>query len=614
MPVKALIRALRERVNVRIYSSKQRVINLLRGLRFLVSFGMIGLLVYVHGFPNSSLSFETYQWWISGSFLFFIVSFLIRLFFDFEPRSFLRGNWLEGSLLLVVTADLVSRIVFQKPLIAHFMANLPAEAASQVFFVFSQLVLLLIVLLELGKFSQRLSVLRLNPSLLFVGSFLLLIGIGTGLLMLPAMTQAQVSMPFLDALFTSVSASCVTGLIVVDTATYFSLKGQWVILVLIQLGGLNIISFASFFGTFLRRGMGIRQQRMIKDFMSYDSLNSTRSLLKRVIVFTLMFESLGAAYIFMTWDPSVPFAHAGERLFHSVFHSISAFNNAGFSTFSGGLFEPGVRNSYIMHLGIAALVFFGGIGITVLNDLFDPVRMRRRLREPWRRLEPGSRLALYTGLVLLLAGALVFGLVEARNPAQLVEGGFRQQNWFEQSITAVFQSMITRTAGFNTTDIGILATPTLLFFIFLMFIGAGSGGTGGGVKTSTFSVIFLSALSTIRGKRLVEIYRHTISSELLNKAFSIFLFSVSVIFAGLFVLTFTEPDVPFLHLLFEEVSAFATVGLSTGITSDLSEAGRLVLMVSMFLGRVGVLTLAVAVSRKAITNNYKYPDAYLMLG
>ena len=187
-------------------------------------------------------------------------------------------------------------------------------------------------------------------------------------------------------------------------------------------------------------------------------------------------------------------------------------------------------------------------------------------------------------------------------------------NWFEQTITSIFQSMSTRTAGFNSVDISLLSVPTLLMFMVLMFIGASSGGTGGGIKTSTFAVVFLSALATIRGKKYVQIYRRTISNELINKASSIFLFSVSVIFVGVFALTILEPDISFVQLLFEQISAVATVGLSTGITDDLSFGGRIVIILSMFIGRVGVLTVAVAVSRRVDTNNYKYREAHVMLG
>jgi Trk-type K+ transport system membrane component len=310
----------------------------------------------------------------------------------------------------------------------------------------------------------------------------------------------------------------------------------------------------------------------------------------------------------------VVFASEADRIFTSAFHAISAFNNAGFSTFSAGMAEQGVQQSLVTHVVLGILIFLGGIGVPVLNDWLDPGMMRKRMFQPWRRLQVSSRLAMYTSLILILVGAGLFYLMEMRNPAQYAEGGLRNMNGFSQLIHAMFQSISSRTAGFNTLNFGLMANSTLLLFIFLMFVGASPGGTGGGIKTTTIALIFLSALATIRGKKYVEIFRNTISNELLYKAFSIFLFTLSGVFIGTVALSITDPHINFLYLAFEEVSAFSTTGLSTGITAQLSLGGKIILMISMLVGRVGVLTVAFAVSRKAMTNNYKYPDAYVMLG
>jgi trk system potassium uptake protein len=614
MPLAKLIRSVRERINVRIYTSKGRVTAVLRFLRVMVALAMAAMLIWVHGFPQTLIDLPSYQYWIRAALLFFVISFLVRWFFDFEPSKYLKSNAFEAGILSVIILDALLRVSLGKPLIAFLLPDLTLNELAHWRFAISQFLLLLIIFVELGRLSQRLGQLKINPSHLFIASFLLLIGLGTLFLMLPNMTVMQGAMPFMDALFTSVSASCVTGLVVVDTATYFTWKGQLVILILIQLGGLNIISFASFFGAFLKGGIGLKHNLMIRDVMSFDTLSDSRSLVKRIFLFTFFLEAAGAIYIYMTWDSSVVFSSPLSRVFHSVFHSVSAFNNAGFSTFTNGLFEQGVRNSYVMHFGIAGLVFLGGIGVTVLNDLFSPERLRMRMLTPWRRLETSTRLSLYTSLILIFVGAIGFAALESFNAAQYNEGGFLRMNWFEQTITSIFQSMTTRTAGFNSVDISILSVPTLLMFMVLMVIGASSGGTGGGIKTSTFAVVFLSALATIRGKKHVQIYRRTISNELVNKASSIFLFSVSVIFIGVFALTIFEPQIPFLHLLFEQISAVATVGLSTGITGELSSASRIVIILSMFVGRVGVLTVAVAISRRVDTNNYKYREAHVMLG
>jgi Trk-type K+ transport system membrane component len=614
VPLNKAIQKFRENINLFIYPAKNRVLNVLRILRLFVSSFMVGSLVYFYGYPQQEDFITTQIILIRSSFIFYIISFFIRFFYDFEPRKFLRKNWFEGSFMLILFLDLISYFFFNQPIFRLLFEGLATDSALEMFAVFTQFCLLLIVLIEFGRASQRLTYLKVNPSLLFIASFLLLILGGTGLLMMPEMTADGFGMSFLDAFFTATSASCVTGLIVVDTATYFSDKGIVLLMILIQLGGLNIISFASFFAAFSKKGVGLRHHTIIKDFMSYDSLSSTHSLLKRVVTLTLLIESLGAIFIFLTWDSRTPFESLGQKIFFSIFHSISAFNNAGFSTFTNGLFEPIVRDSYFLHVVIMILVFLGGIGIPILNDMFDPKNMRERLRYPWKRLQITSRLSLYTSAILIVLGAVVFYINEMMNPLQSAEGGLQTQGGLGQIVTSLFQSVIARTAGFNTTDISILSTPVLLFFLLLMFIGASSGGTGGGIKTSTFAVVFLSALATIRGKKLVEVYRHTISSELLYKAFSIFLFSLSVVFTGTFILSITDPQIPLIKLVFEEVSAFATVGLSTGITTELSTGGRIVIIASMFIGRVGVLTLAFALSKKVISTNYKYPNAYVMIG
>ena len=607
MPIR-LFQRVRESINIRIYGSKNRVIQVLRLLRLLVAFGMTGFLLYFHGYPQTAAGIAFNIFLIKAGFLFFIFSFLLRTFFEFEPGKFIRQNWFEGTILLILFINGMAGLISGQDVFSRWFSH-PLD-----FFLFLQLVLISIVFIELGKASQRLGMLKIKPAILFFISFIFLIAIGTGLLLMPEMVNVPGSIKFEDALFTSVSASCVTGLTVLNTATTFTIKGKMVIMILFQLGGLNIISFAAFFGAFMRKGVGIRANSMIKDFMSYDSLSSTQSMLKKVIGFTLFIELVGMLLVYLSWSPEVVFTSEGDRIFASVFHAISAFNNAGFSTFSNGLLEPGVQESLVTHVVLGALIFLGGIGVPVLNDWLDPGMMRRRMSQPWRRLQLSSRLALYSSIILLVLGALLFYLMEMRNPSQLAEGGIRNMNWFSQLIHALFQSVSSRTAGFNTVNFGILANSTILLYIFLMFVGASPGGTGGGIKTTTISLIFLSAISTIRGKKYVEVFKNTISTELLYKAFSIFLFTLSGIFIGTVALSITDPHINFLYLAFEEVSAFSTTGLSIGITPQLSMGGKIVLMISMLVGRVGVLTVAFAVSRKATTNNYKYPDAYVMLG
>lgn len=303
----------------------------------------------------------------------------------------------------------------------------------------------------------------------------------------------------------------------------------------------------------------------------------------------------------------MPFSGFGEKFFYSIFHSISAFNNAGFSLMTNGLYEEMVQNAYLLHIVIGILIFFGGLGFPVISDIWGLRRMRERIQQPWKTYSIATKIAVYSSIALLVFGAVAFFFIEKNNTLE-------EMNFGERVISSIFQSITTRTAGFNTVDIGSLAIPTLIMFIFLMFIGASSGSTGGGIKTSTFAAIFLASYATIRGKKNVELFKHTISQETLGRAYSIFLFSATFIFFSVFLLTIFEPQFDILALVFEEVSAFATAGLSTGITSELGVPGKIIIMVSMFVGRVGTLTLAFALSSRIGSTEYKYPNANLIVG
>ncbi|MBM3437054.1 MAG: ATPase, partial [Bacteroidetes bacterium] len=318
-------------------------------------------------------------------------------------------------------------------------------------------------------------------------------------------------------------------------------------------------------------------------------------------------EMTGIILIYFSWSPQIEFSSGFERFYYSVFHGISAFNNAGFSLFSNNLFEPGVAGSFNIHIIIMLLIIMGGLGFMTLEDLYQSIFIRRHFFRFWKSLTIGSKIVLRTSFLLIITGALLFLFTEWNYV--LSDYGL-----YGKVIHSFFQSVTTRTAGFNTVDIAAVAQPVLIFFVFLMFIGASPGSTGGGIKTTTFSIIYKSALATIRGKKNVEAFKHTFSFSLIDKAYAIALFAIITIFLSTLILSYTEPHTPFLKLIFEEVSAFGTVGLSTGITPFLSDAGKLIITLSMFIGRIGPLTLAIFLSRRIISSKYKYPDVNIMVG
>ncbi len=598
----------RENILLFLFQYKDQVLSKLRWLRIIASISALALFVYYYGFHHEPQESFRLLVFTKGIFGFFILSYLLRVGFSLHAWSYIKSTLFEAFLILLLLADIFSVFLFGFNALENIFIGLRIENFTPLYILFIQAYLLLLVGLEVTKFSAGITQIKLKPATTFIYSFLLLIFAGAGLLMLPEMTTQAGGMPFIDALFTSVSASCVTGLAVENTATYFTFKGQLVILLLIQLGGIGILTFATFFALFLKKGVGISHQAMIRDFMAEESLFNAKGMLQQIIVYTVLLESLGAFLLFILWDARAPFIDdTGELLFQSVFHSVSAFCNAGFSLFGNGLYEDWVRNAHLIHLVVAMLIIFGSLGFPAMRDIFSFGNIRSRLHAPWKKWKLSTRIAVWASFVLIVFGMLVIRYTEQHHT-------LANESGFSAWMHAFFQSVTTRTAGFNTVDIGALSVPTTILFIFLMFIGASSGSTGGGIKTSTFVLIFLAVITTIRGKKSLELGSRSIPFDLLNKAFTIFIFSATYILVGTFFLALFEPKMSVLDLVFEQVSAFCTVGLSRGITADLSVPSKLILISSMYIGRVGTLTLAFALASRVETTSYRYPKAHILVG
>jgi potassium uptake TrkH family protein len=599
--------AAREWVNLRIYNSKNPVVKGMRYLSVPISIAAVAALILFHGFKLEPDDQAWVDWTLKGTIGFYIFKYLLEFFYSFSPAEYLKESKWEGLLMLYMIINIISINVLNIELMSTIGELFGFEQLDQFFMVVVQVYFLLFIALEIGKASSLLAQLRISPPGMLVMSFLLLGALGTGLLLLPEMTTSGQGLSLLDASFTTISAICVTGLSTFDISSILSFKGQFVLMILIQLGGLNFISFASLLALFSRNGMGLRYHSLLQASYSTESLESGMDLFKQVYKLTLMIELISAVLLYFSWG-ALPFENQGDRIFYSVFHSISAFNNAGFALFPAGLMDPGVVHSYGLHLVIAFTLIFGGLGFSPLREIFGLKQIRARKLQPWKHISVNTRMAFGSATVLLLLGTGVFWILE-------LPGTLRGMDWVGQLVSSFFQSATARTAGFNTLDFGAMALPTLLFFVFLMFIGGNSGSTAGGIKTSTFALVFLSALSTIRGENKVELMKTTVPLELLRRAFSVFLFSISLIFISVIALSMTDAQFGLARLLFEEVSAFCTVGLSTGITSSLSPAGKIILMISMFVGRVGTVTLAFALSKtRKESATYRYPDAQIEVG
>jgi len=596
---------LAERLNNLLYNSRPQALRIARTLTSLAAVVGLGLMIYLFGFNLLADDSRIYFSLMDILLGVFLLSFLIRWLYAFRRIDFLRDAPLESILMALVLFRAVDYFLLDGHLLTAAYGLFEERGLSVFYRSFISLLFILLLVLEFSRLGAKLGSVKIKPNLAFLLSFIILILGGTVLLMLPAMTTQTGSMSFLDAFFTAVSASCVTGLIVVDTATFFTTRGQLVILLLIQIGGLGILSFATFFASYLSTGIGYRQKMMVPDYLDNETLASSRKLLRQIVFITLFIEFGTFVLLFFTWN--VPFDSLDQKLFFSAFHAVSAFCNAGFSLFSNGLYEEVVRSNYILHMIIAVSLILGALGFAPIKDVCSPQRLRDRLEHPWKDWMLSTRIAVNVSVVLLIVGTVLFFLLEKDNT-------LADKNLSESMLTSFFQSATTRTAGFNTVDFAQLTSPTLVLMMILMFIGGASGSTAGGIKTSTFYLILISVIAISRGYSRIHVGKRYIPTDILFKALSIFFYGVAINALAVFLLSITEKDTDMMALIFEQVSAFGTVGLSTGITATLSSSGKVLIIISMFLGRVGTLTFAVALSTRIDTENYKLPAANVMVG
>lgn len=467
---------------------------------------------------------------------------------------------------------------------------------------------------EFSTFEVNFNRAFLNPAQLFIMSFLAIIFLGTALLMLPKATETGISL--IDALFTATSAVCVTGLIVVDTGSYFTGFGQSVILVLMQLGGLGIMTFASYFSYFFRGKTSYESQIMLKNITNSDKIGEVLNVLKKILFITLIIESIGFFLIYFSLDTN-EISAISDRLFFSVFHAVSGFCNAGFSTLEHSLYDPAFRFNYPLHLIIAFLFILGGIGFPILLNLYRYViyifknkilnisRKRNSVHSPWV-INLNTRIVIYTTTILLILGTTVFYFFEYNNT-------LAEHNWVGKIVTSFFGAATPRTAGFNTVDTGALNFSTIMLIFLLMWIGASPASTGGGIKTSTIAIATLNFLNLARGRNRIEVFKREISEASLRRAFAIITLSILVIGVSIFLIASFDGDKSLQSIAFEAFSAYSTVGLTTGITGELSPPSKVVIICTMFIGRVSMLTIMIAVLRRVRHLNYRYPKDEILI-
>ena len=448
-----------------------------------------------------------------------------------------------------------------------------------------------IIMLNKADFSPT----NLSPAQFLVLGYFIVISIGTFLLTLPKASTTGGSIGFLTALFTATSATCVTGLIVVNTSTAFTVFGQVVIMVLIQIGGLGIMTMSTLIALILGKKISLKERILIQEDLNQFKISGLLRLIQYVIALTLTIQGIGAVLLFirLRYDYSII-----RSLYFSVFHAVSAFNNAGFDLFGTSL--EGYFGDPIINLTVIALIVLGGLGFAVIVELLG--------WEGKKKFSLQTKLVLtVTGLLTVVSFVIIF-VLETGNINTIADASIG-----EKIISSFFLSITPRTAGFNTIPTGALRSTTLFFIVIAMFIGASPGSTGGGIKTTTFGLIIVTAFNKIRNKKDIEFYERRVDYEIVFKALTIILLALGIVLLMTFILTITE-DGQFLEILFEVVSAFGTVGLSTGITGDLSSIGRVLIIITMFLGRVGPLTLALALGQKVRHGKYRYPQEKIMVG
>lgn len=570
----------------------------------------IASIVYRYGFTvteevHSVLHSVSNAVWI----VFLINTTLSHLFSNDGSAKFTVWTWLLDVCLYLTLLP----VVFHLPE--------PGNAAYWIWIFFNSTyykaaVLLLMSLTLLSGFFVRLLGRKTNPSLILASSFLIIILVGAGLLMLPRATYNGIS--WIDALFISTSATCVTGLVSVDVPSTFTLEGQIIIMLLIQIGGLGVMTITSFFAMFFMGNTSLYNQLAVGDMISTNSLNSLLSTLLYILGFTLAIEGIGMALIWFDIHGTLGMT-LYEELYFSAFHSVSAFCNAGFSTLPGGMGNDMVMHNHnFLYIVLSMLIVFGGIGFPILVNMKDTLfyylrhfyswifHRRRRFIKKIHLYNLNTKIVLFMTAVLLLAGTLIILLFEWNN-------AFSGMDTADKLVHAFFNSVCPRTAGFASVGLTTLSTQTLLLMIILMMIGGGTQSTAGGVKINVFAVILINLFAVLRGVERTYILHREISYDSVKRSNAALILYLLIVFVSIFIMTVVEPQASVMALVFECVSALSTVGSSLDLTPSLGNAGKMIIIVLMFVGRVGAFTLVSGLIRQEKKKNYKYPSDNIII-
>ncbi len=562
---------------------------------YLLGLGATAILVLQYGF-GWSLGNNGAMVAVQRGFLYGFVGFYLMVAAFITPKTLLLRSGLAETLLsaLVIWTEVEPSTIIPSSVVL---------LAVEVYAAFAILYALSTLLLNPELVVSRWGSLRLSRPQLVVFSFLAVIGLGTLGLSLPKATVSPDGIGLIDTIFTATSAVCVTGLTVINVAQDLSTLGQGFLLALIQLGGLGLMTFTAFFSLILGRDLSLRGELVLRDTLDVRTVGRITSLVIGILTITIIAEGIGTILLFVSWPTDLPSTAHG--IFWSLFHSVSAFSNAGFSLLPTNDFSI-YRGAFVVNYTLMALIVVGGVGFFVIQNLLRVSPWGGGTDQKRPRLTLHTKLVLTITAVLILIGATLFFTLE-RNASM---AGYTIG---EQITASLFQAVTSRTAGFSTVPISQLTYSAAFLLMILMFIGASPGSTGGGVKTSTIGILLGTIRSILKGRTETEIFNRTIPQDQVNRALAVIFIAFGVISASVFALVIVEGR-PFIDVLFETISAFGTVGLSRGMTSELSSAGKVILIFTMLAGRIGPLTLALAIAERGVRGEYEYPEEYVMLG
>lgn len=519
------------------------------------------------------------------------------LFTSQKYTEYIKNNRAIFFILLLLTFQWL----FGQDILSYFhYYDFGTQETALVFLSISQFFLLVSNLIRFFRTSILHIINKINPSLIFILSFALVISVGVLFLHLPK--AQKVNLMTIDIIFTVVSAVCVTGLSTISIFDSFTFFGQIILIVLIQIGGLGLMTLTTFFAIFLTGKASVNDKLLMKDLLSEETVGKVSDLLKNIAVQTITIETIGILLLYIFVPPS-GYKTEFDRIFYAIFHSVSAFCNAGFSLYNNGLAEDFFVEGKLYVATIMILITFGGVGFPVIKEFVQRIK---KFNDPIFRFSISSKLVLIVSIMMFLFGTATHYFLEQSYT-------IKDMNWTDQLFYSMFYSVTCRTAGFNTLDIGKIGIPMTFISLFLMWVGASPNSTGGGIKTTTIAISFLQMYEFVKGKTRLDIFNRTISQDSIIRASASIVLSLFVIFTAIFLLIVIE-KFSFIDICFEVVSAFGTVGLTRGITTKLDFYSKIVISSVMFIGRVGILTMLIAIIPKYKSIKYKYPIEYVVVG